>query len=104
MLRFAYSTINWGETCDLPTTFAEICQAGWTAVELFAHSLDWLGTPNHLKSVLNGLQPATLFGSVDLPSSERQRTIHQRRIEYAAEIGAEAYGLVGGGRLRTRPP
>jgi inosose dehydratase len=104
VLRFAYSTINWGDTCDLPQACAEIRQAGWNAAELFAHTLDWLGTPNHLKATLNGLIPATLFGSVDLPSSERQRTLHKRRIEYAAEIGAEAYGLVGGGRLRTRAP
>ncbi len=104
MLRFAYSTINWGDTCDLPLTFAEIQQAGWKATELFAHTLDWLGTPSHLKTVMNGLIPATLFGSVDLPVSERQRTVHQHRIEFAAELGAEDYGLVGGGRLRQRAP
>jgi inosose dehydratase len=104
VLRFAYSTINWGDTCDLPTAFAEICQAGWKATELFAHSLDWLGTPTHLKATLNGLIPATFFASVDLPASDRQRTTHMRRIEYTAEIGAEDYGLVGGGRLRQRAP
>jgi inosose dehydratase len=104
VLRFAYNTINWGDTCDLAAAFAEIQQAGWKAAELFGHTLDWLGTPSHLKTTLNGLIPATLFASVDLPSSERQRTVHKRRIEYAAEIGAENYGLVGGGRMRTRPP
>ncbi len=104
MLRFAYDTINWGETCDLAAACAEIREAGWKAVELFRHSLDWLGTPAHLKKVMDGLTPATLFGSVALPTGEQQRQIHLRRVEYAAEIGAEAYGLVGGGRLRTRPP
>lgn len=104
MLRFAYDTINWGETCDLSAACAEIGAAGWHAVELFGHSLDWLGTPAHLRSILHGLTPATLFGSIALPASEQQRAIHMRRIEYAAEIGAEAYGLVGAGRLRTRPP
>jgi len=104
VLRFAYSTINWGDTCDLPTTFAEIKRAGWKATELFAHALDWLGTPSHLKSVMGDLIPATLFASVDLPASERQRTLHYRKIEYAAEIGAENYGLVGAGRMRQRMP
>ena len=33
-----------------------------------------------------------------------KRALHKRRIEYASEIGAAAYGLVGGGRMRTRPP
>lgn len=104
MLRFAYSTINWGDTCDLPSTFAEIRQAGWKATELFAHSLDWLGTPNRLKATMGDLIPATLFASVDLPASERQRAMHYRKIEYAAEIGAEHYGLVGAGRMRQRMP
>ena len=44
-LRLAYSTINWGETPDMAAAFAEIRDAGWHAVELFNHSLDWLGSP-----------------------------------------------------------
>jgi sugar phosphate isomerase/epimerase len=103
-LRFAYSTINWGTKPDLAPTFKDICDIGWQAVELFDHSLDWLGTPDYLRSVLSGLQVATSFGVVDVPVSAEQITIHKRRIDYAALFGAEMYGLVGGGRLRTRPP
>jgi inosose dehydratase len=103
-LRFAYSTINWGTKPDLATTFKEIAGAGWKAAELFDHSLDWLGTPQHLSGLLNGLQAATFFGGVEVPVSQEQLTIHQRRMDYAALSGAEMYGLVGGGRLRTRPP
>jgi inosose dehydratase len=103
-LRFAYSTINWGETCDLASAFDDIRRAGWRAVELFGHSLDWLGTPEHVRGLLGNLQVATSFGSVDLPSSERQITIHKRRIDFAAAVGAQAYGLVGAGRPRARPP
>src|SRR5436305_213899 len=62
MLHFAYSTINWGDTCDLPTALAEIRQAGWGAVELFAHTLDWLGPRERLVDDLGGLTVATLFG------------------------------------------
>ncbi|MCX6019607.1 MAG: sugar phosphate isomerase/epimerase [Chloroflexi bacterium] len=103
-LNFAYSTINWGDTCHLPTTFDEIRSTGWTAVELFAHSLEWMGTPTRIKSLLGDLKPATLFGTVDLPASERQLTIAKNRIDYCAEIGASAYGIVGAGRPRSRPP
>lgn len=103
-MRFAYSTINWGPEADLPAAFAEIRQAGWQAVELFGHSLDWLGPPSRVAAMLDGMAVATLFASVELPGSERQITIHQRRIDWAAEIGAEDYGLVGGTRLRWRPP
>jgi inosose dehydratase len=104
MLRFAYSTINWGDTCDLPTALAEIRQAGWSAVELFAHTLDWLGPREQLLAHLDGLVAATLFGVIDLPSDAKQLTIHKHRIDYAASLGATAYGLVGGGRLRWRAP
>ena len=104
MLRFAYSTINWGATCDLPQALAEIREAGWGAVELFGHSLDHLGSLGSLTSALDGLGVATLFGSVALPPTEEQRVRHQDLIARAAELGASAYGIVGGQRLRYRPP
>ncbi len=103
-LRFAYSTINWGTKPDLAATFKEIRDIGWQAVELFDHSLDWLGTPDYLSGLLAGLKVATSFGGVEVPVSAESITIHKRRIDYAALFGAEMYGLVGGGRLRTRPP
>lgn len=103
-LRFAYSTINWGTKCDLPAACREIREAGWPAVELFDHSLDWLGTADHLRGTLDGLKVATLFGSVAVPGNADQLTLHKHRIDYAAQVGAEMYGLVGGGRLRWRPP
>jgi inosose dehydratase len=103
-LRFAYSTINWGATCNLPAALADIRESGWGAVELFGHSLDLLGTPKSLGADLAGLIPATLFAGVELPDSELQRTKLRNQIRFASEIGAEAFGLVGGGRLRWRPP
>ena len=104
MLRFAYSTINWGTKPDLAATFKEIRQAGWQAVELFDHSLDWLGTPAHLTKQLGRLRAATFFGGIEVPVSAETLTIHQRRMDYAALFGMEMYGLVGGGRQRMRPP
>lgn len=103
-LRFAYSTINWGTTCDITRAFTDIREAGWGAVELFGHSLDVLGTPGHLSVSLEGLVPATSFAGIEIPDSELQRTRLRNQIRFAAEIGAEAFGLVGGGRLRWRPP
>ncbi len=103
-LKFAYSTINWSTKPDLATMFAEIRAAGWQAVELFDHSLDWLGTPDSLREQLGGLRVATLFGGLELPIDQAQIAIHKRRIDYAALFHADAYGLVGGGRLRMRPP
>ncbi|HEU0163437.1 MAG TPA: hypothetical protein VFQ54_00255, partial [Thermomicrobiales bacterium] len=103
-LRFAYSTINWGSTCNLPSALEDIRAAGWQAIEFFGHSLDLLGTPASLTQTMNGLIPATLFSSFDLPITDLQRTIHKNHIRFAAELGTGAYGLVGGSRLRYRPP
>lgn len=103
-LRFAYSTINWTTKPDLAPMFKDIRDTGWRAVELFDHSLDWMGTPDRLKRILGGLRVATSFGGIEVPVSTESLTVHKNRIDYAALFGAEMYGLVGGGRLRTRPP
>jgi len=103
-LRFAYSTINWGATCDIEAALADIHEAGWNGIEFFGHTLDLLGTPASLNAQLGDLTPATLFGSIALPVSDLHRAIHKNHIRFASEIGAEAYGLVGSGRLRYRPP
>lgn len=103
-LRFAYSTINWGAECDLPAALEEIRTAGWGAVELFGHSLDVLGTPRSLAAELAGLAPATLFSGMSLPVTETQRARLRNHIRFASEVGATHFGLVGGARLRWRPP
>lgn len=104
MLRFAYSTINWGDTGDLPSAFEEIREAGWKAVELFVHSLDWLGPMPTLLKELGDLKVATSFGVVNVPTDKVQLRKLKNQVDYAAELGAEAFGLVGGNRLRWRPP
>jgi inosose dehydratase len=103
-LRFAYSTINWGANCDIPEALEQIRASGWGAVELFGHSLDQLGTPAILKRHLGSLTVATVFSGIDLPVTSEQRKVQKNRIDFAAEIGAAEYGLVGGARLRFRPP
>jgi len=103
-LRFAYSTINWGAQADLAAACHEIRECGWEAVELFYHSLDWLGTFETLRQTLGGLRVATFFGGVELPVDANQLTVHKRRIEYAGQMGVSMYGLVGGSRLRWRSP
>jgi inosose dehydratase len=103
-LKFAYSTINWSANCDLPKALEEIRSTGWNAVELFGHSLDQMGTPASIRRSLGSLEVATVFAGIDLPVTNDQRTIQKHRIEFTAEVGGSIYGLVGGGRLRYRPP
>ncbi len=103
-LSFGYSTINWTTTCDMVAALSEIQASGWHAVELFDHTLDWLGTPDHLRSLLNGLQVPAYFSSISVPTNRNEIEVHKRRMDYAALLGTTQYGLVGGGRLRYRPP
>lgn len=103
-LRFAYSTINWGANCDIPRCLSEISEAGWGAVELFGHSLDQMGTPTILARDLGGLVAATVFAGVELPVTDEQEKVLRNRIAFASEIDATEFGLVGGTRLRYRPP
>jgi inosose dehydratase len=103
-LRFAYSTINWGTTPDFETVFAEIREAGWRAVELFWHDLGWMGPSDRMRGMLGDLRVATLFGRVDLPIDAGQRVRMRNEIAYAAQLDAAHYGLIGGDRLRWRPP
>lgn len=106
-LHFGYSTLNWPATYDIDELFDEIRGAGWSAVEIFAQPLNWLGTPDRLQEQLDraDLRVATFFGaSLELPTDALQRTINKRRIDYAAALGATAYGILGGSRLRTRAP
>lgn len=103
-LRFAYSTINWGTAPDLANVATEIRESGWGAVELFWHDLGWLGPADRLRDTLGDLQVATLFGKAELPITANQETRMRHEIAYAAEVGATHYGLIGGTRLRYRPP
>jgi inosose dehydratase len=103
-LRFAYSTINWGTTPDFAAVFAEIQEAGWRAVELFWHQLDWMGPVDRMTHLLGDLRVATLFGAVRFPLDPAQGIRLKNQIAYAAQLGAAHYGLIGGDRLRWRPP
>ena len=102
--RFGYSTIHWPGTTEQQTIFAEMREAGWSAVELFGHSVEWLGAPEDLRAALAGLTVATSFGSIAVPVEPAQLERHKQNIDYAAGLGAAAYGLVGGSRPKDRTP
>lgn len=102
-----YSCISWGVTPDLDEVLGTIADAGWEGVEFISISLDWLGTPRRLRSLLDRhhLAPVCVFGSVELGDGEATQLEKQRRlIEYAAELGAPIYTFLGGKRVHRRFP
>ena len=53
-LRFGYSTLNWPATYDIDELFDEIRGAGWSAVEIFAQPLYWLGRLVRIQELIVG--------------------------------------------------
>lgn len=105
--HLGYSCITWGSTPNLDEVLGAIAGAGWEGVEFIGVSLDWLGTPRRLRTLLDqyGLPPACMFGSVSLGGDADQALERQRRIiEYAAELGCPVYCFLGGGRVALRLP
>jgi inosose dehydratase len=105
--RLGYSVISWGDTPDLDQVLGVIGGAGWQGVEFIGVSLDWLGTPRHLRSVLDRHQvpPVCMFGSVSLGDDAAKVLERQRRlIEFASELGCSVYAFLGGQRVVRRLP
>jgi sugar phosphate isomerase/epimerase len=89
----------------LDHVFGVIRDAGWEGVEFIGVSLDWLGTPRRLLSLLDRhrLPPVCTFGSVSLGDDATQVLDRQRRlIEYAGELGCSVYAFLGGQRVVRR--
>ena len=105
--RLGYSTITWGPTPDLDKVLGTVADTGWEGVEFISVSMDWLGTPQRLRGLLDkhGLPPVCMFGSASLGDDAEQALERQRRIiEYAAELGCPNYCFLGGSRQALRLP
>ena len=104
--RLGYSIITWGGTPDLDQALGAIAGASWEGAEFTSTSLEWLGTPRHLRAVFDRyeLPLVCIFGGVNLANDpvhiERQR----RRIEFAGEMGCEVFCLLGASRVHQRLP
>ena len=105
--RLGYSSITWGPEPDLDEMLGAISAAGWEGVEFISVSLGWLGTPGRLRRVLDGygLPAVCMFGRVSIgPDADGMLEKQRRTIEYASEIGASIFGLVGPPRTPLRLP
>ena len=104
--KLGYSIITWGGTPDLHEALGAISGAGWEGAEFTSTSLEWLGTPTHLKSVFDryDLPLVCIFGSVSLSSDLVHVERQKRRIEFAGEMGCEVFCLLGAPRVHQRLP
>lgn len=102
--KLGYSTLRWQEP-DLEPALEALKEAGWDGWE-GRLSADWLGPPSRLRRVCEsaGLPMAvyTAGGSPDVRDwahVERNR----RRMDYAAEVGADCFMFMSGGKPAGRP-
>ena len=106
--RLGYNTNSWGPTPDLDTMLGDVAGAGWEGVEFITVSLDWLGTPSHLKALLHkhGLAATSMFGRVNSLGDDAPQMLEgqRRRMEYGAELGCEVYPFTGPPRVPRRLP
>ena len=72
--QLGYSDATWGDMPGLEEAMSAIAAAGWEGVEIRNASIDWLGTPRRLRSLIDkhDLIPVSMFGSLSLGGDSSQ--------------------------------
>ena len=102
--KFGYSTLFW-QTPDLDPLLTRIKKAGWDGWEA-RQSLDWVGTPKRVKQICDNVGlPVAVVTARELPIDKdwNQMEINKRRIDFAAEVGADCFMFMGAGQPKDRP-
>ena len=101
--NMGYSTLRW-QLPDLEPALVALREAGWDSWE-GRLPLDWLGPPSRLKQVCaNADMPMSVLTAVG--SSDDGEFTHvernRRRMEFAAEMGAECFMFMSGAKPEGR--
>ncbi len=102
--KLGFSTLHWREP-DLEPALAALKEAGWDGWE-GRLPLDWLGTPQHLKRVCNNAgMPLVVYTAQGSPDSRDWQHVerNKRRMEFAAEVGADCFMFMNGNKPEGRP-
>ncbi|MBI4551797.1 MAG: sugar phosphate isomerase/epimerase [Candidatus Latescibacteria bacterium] len=102
--KFAYSSL-WWQTPDLEVVLRQMKEAGWAGWEV-RQSLDWLGSAKRVKTISDraGVPVAVVCGTgIALDGNTEMKERNKRRIDFAAEVGADTFMFMGAGRPRGRP-
>ena len=102
--KFGYSTLRW-QTPELEPLLTQIKETGWDGWEL-RQSLDWLGTAKRVKQISDnvGLPVAVVTArGIPIDKDWNQMELNKRRMEFAAEVGADCFMFMGAGKPKDRP-
>ena len=100
-MKLGYSAIFWREP-DLERCLAELAEAGWDGWECRL-PLDWLGPPARVRRVCaDAGMPLAVFTASGTPEDQSysNQEVNRRRIEFAAEVGADCFMFMTG----PKPP
>ena len=102
-LSICYSTLRWRNP-DLPAALAALKEAGWDGWE-GRLPLDWLGPPGRLRRVCEDAgMPMAVYTAAGTPDRRGWEMVerNRRRMEFAAEMGADCFMFMNGGKPEGR--
>ena len=94
--KFGYSTLRW-QTPDLEPLLVQLKEAGWDGWEM-RQSLEWVGTPGRVRRICENVGlPVVVVTAQGLPidKDREQMELNKRRIDFAAEVGADCFMFMG---------
>lgn len=102
--KFGYSTLRWSEP-DFENLLTQLKDAGWDGWEM-RQSIDWAGTPRRIRRMCDNVDmPIAAVTARGLPidKNHEQMELNKRRIDFAAEVGADCFMFMGAGKPKDRP-
>ncbi|HXF63174.1 MAG TPA: sugar phosphate isomerase/epimerase [Caldilineaceae bacterium] len=102
--KLSYATLRWREP-DLEPALAALKEAGWQGWE-GRLPLDWLGTPARVRRVCQNTEmPLVVYTAQGSPDQRDRENVerNKRRMEFAAEVGADCFMFMNGRKPEGRP-
>jgi sugar phosphate isomerase/epimerase len=101
--KLAFSTLRW-KNPELEPALAELKQAGWQGWE-GRLPLDWLGAPSRLRRICDNVGlPLVVYTAGGSPDDRSYENVerNRRRMEFAAEAGADCFMFMNGSKPEGR--
>lgn len=101
--RLSYNSLSWKDTPDMERMLRDIKEAGWEGWEV-RQPLDWIGSAARLRALVEavGLPVAAVCGSGIALGDPFCVQINQRRIDLAADLGADVFLFIPPPRPKHR--
>jgi sugar phosphate isomerase/epimerase len=102
--KLGYCSLRW-QNPELEPALEALKAAGWDGWEARL-PLNWLGTPQRVRRVCDNVgMPLTIFTANGTPDNRDRENVelNKRRIDFAAELGADCFMYMNGRKPEGRP-